>query len=209
MATHLIDGLINFVINTINHVGYSGVFVLMLLESCGVPIPSEVIMPFAGFVVASGSLLFWPVVIIGALGNLAGSWLAYLIGYRGGRPLVERYGKYILISHHDLDLADRWFAKFGEWTVFLGRVLPVVRTYISFPAGIAEMNFKKFSYFTLAGAMIWSTIFAWLGIRMGNNWIAIRGKLHNFDLVIIIVLAALVALYVLRHIKHSRKDRMK
>jgi len=143
--------------------------------------------------------------VIGAIGNLIGSWVAYWIGYRGGRPLIERYGKYILISHHDIDLADRWFARFGEWAVFFGRLLPVIRTYISFPAGIAEMDFKKFSYFTLAGAFAWSALFAWLGVRMGDNWSLIRDRLHSFDLAIIIILAALIVLYVWRHLRNLKR----
>ncbi|PIS07409.1 alkaline phosphatase [Candidatus Berkelbacteria bacterium CG10_big_fil_rev_8_21_14_0_10_43_13] len=205
MASDIIDSLVQIVISTINHIGYFGVLVLMAAESCGIPFPSEVIMPFAGFAVASGNLLFWPVVIVGAIGNLVGSWVAYWIGYRGGRPLIEKYGKYILISHHDVDLADRWFARFGEWAVFFGRLLPVVRTYISFPAGIAEMNFKKFSYFTFAGAFVWSLIFAWLGVRMGDNWGAIRDSLHSFDLAIVLILVLMIILYVWRHIKNTRK----
>jgi len=205
MASQIIDSLIQIVTTTISQIGYFGVFVLMAAESCGIPFPSEVIMPFAGFAVTSGNLLFWPVVVIGAIGNLIGSWVAYWIGYRGGRPLIERYGKYILISHHDIDLADRWFARFGEWAVFFGRLLPVIRTYISFPAGIAEMDFKKFSYFTLAGAFAWSALFAWLGVRMGDNWSLIRDRLHSFDLAIIIILAALIVLYVWRHLRNLKR----
>jgi len=205
MATQLIDILAQFVINTIDQIGYVGVFVLMALESCGVPVPSEVIMPFSGFVVFSGQMMFWVVVLIGALGNLVGSWIAYWIGYRGGRPLIEKYGKYILISHHDLDLADRWFKKHGEWAVFIGRLLPIVRTYISFPAGIAEMNFKKFSYFTFGGAFIWSALFAWLGVKMGGNWSSIRETLHNFDLLIAVLIILFIGLYIWRHIRLSRK----
>jgi membrane protein DedA with SNARE-associated domain len=205
MASHLIDLLAQIVITTINHVGYLGVFFLMLLESCGVPMPSEVIMPFSGFVVATGGMTLWLVILFGAIGNLVGSMLAYWIGFRGGRPLIEKYGKYILISHHDLDLADRWFARFGDWVVFFGRLLPVVRTYISFPAGISEMNFKKFCYYTFAGAFIWTALFAWLGVRMGDNWELIRTKLHNFDTAIIVVLVILVGLYIWRHIRLSQK----
>ena len=145
MITTLIDFLVQLVINIIATTGYAGVFLLMLLESCGVPAPSEAIMPFAGFLVAAHQFSFWLTVLIGALGNLAGSLLAYFICLKGGRPLVEKYGKYILISKYDLDKADVWFKKRGELTVFIGRLLPVVRTYISFPAGIAKMNLKKFS----------------------------------------------------------------
>ncbi|HLC43593.1 MAG TPA: DedA family protein [Patescibacteria group bacterium] len=205
MVSLLIDFLAQIVTMTISQIGYVGIFVLMLLESCGVPLPSEVIMPFSGFVVAEGKMLFWLVVLCGTIGNLVGSWIAYWIGFSGGRPLIEKYGKYLLISKHDLNLADKWFTRYGDWVVFFGRLLPVVRTYISFPAGIAEMNFKKFSYYTFVGAFIWTTLFAWLGVGMGSNWEVIRQKLHSFDLVIVIVLVVLFVLYLWRHLKLIKK----
>lgn len=203
MISTLIDILAQFVIRTIGFFGYGGVFGLMLLESCGIPIPSEVIMPFSGFLVAQGKFAFWGVVFLGALGNLIGSLIAYWIGAWGGRPLIEKYGKYILISHHDLDLADRWFTKHGQLTVFLGRLLPVIRTYISFPAGIAQMEIKRFSLYTFLGALPWSLLFAWLGVKMGNNWELIREKLHNFDLAIALLIVLTIGLYIYRHLKHQ------
>jgi len=206
MVTDIIDMLAQFVISTIDHVGYIGIFLLMLLESCGIPMPSEVIMPFSGFLVADGKMLFWLIVAMGTLGNLVGSLLAYWIGYRGGRPLIEKYGKYILISKHDLDLADSWFKKYGDWTVFFGRLLPVIRTYISFPAGISKMDVKRFSVYTTLGALPWTALFACLGVKMGNNWDLIREKLHNFDLAIGILVVACIVLYILRHIKHSKRE---
>lgn len=204
MVTDIIDVLAGFVINTIGVMGYPGVFLLMLVESCGIPMPSEVIMPFSGFLVARGEMAFWLVVIAGTLGNLIGSLLAYWIGYRGGRPLIEKYGKYILISKHDLDLADKWFNRYGDWTVFFGRLLPVIRTYISFPAGISKMDLKKFSIYTTLGALPWTAVFAWLGIKMGNNWELIREKLHNFDLAIGILVLVFFVFFILRHLKHTK-----
>ncbi|MFA6296573.1 MAG: DedA family protein [Patescibacteria group bacterium] len=206
MITTLIDILANFVVKVIDILGYPGIFLLMLAESCGIPMPSEVIMPFSGFLVADGKLNFWLVVFIGAFGNLIGSLLAYWIGIKGGRPFIEKYGKFILISHHDLDLADSWFKRFGQWTVFFGRLLPVIRTYISFPAGIAEMNIAKFSLFTFLGAFPWCVLFTWLGVKMGNNWELIREKLHNFDMAILILVIVLIGLYIYRHIRNHRKD---
>ncbi|MSU75408.1 MAG: DedA family protein [Candidatus Magasanikbacteria bacterium] len=205
MITKIIDILAAVVIGVIGYLGYAGIFLLMLVESCGVPMPSEVIMPFSGFLVYKGQLALWVVIIVGTLGNLVGSLLAYWIGYRGGRPLIEKYGKYILISKHDLDLADRWFSKYGQFTVFFGRLLPVVRTYISFPAGIAKMDLKKFSLYTFLGAFLWSWLFAWLGIKMGANWEQIRATLHNFDLAIAIGILVLIALYVWRHIRNRKR----
>ncbi len=207
MVTQILDFLANFVVNTIGQIGYFGIFILMLVESCGVLMPSEVIMPFSGFLVADGRMNFWLVAILGAFGNLIGSLLAYWIGYRGGRPLIEKYGKYILISKHDLNLADKYFAKYGDWMVFFGRMLPVVRTFISFPAGISKMDIKKFSIFTFAGALPWCLIFTYLGVKMGSNWENIRAKLHNFDLSIGILLVVLVVLYVWRHIRHMKAEK--
>jgi len=201
MITNLIAFLAQIVINLISYIGYSGIFLLMLVESCGIPMPSEIIMPFSGFLVASGQLNFWLVALLGALGNLAGSILAYWIGSYGGRPLIEKYGKYILISRHDLNLADKWFSQYGDWTVFLGRLLPVIRTYISFPAGIAKMNFKKFCLFTFIGALPWCLLFTWLGIKMGKNWDMIQKTLHDFDMLMLFLVIAAVVWYIWRHLK--------
>ncbi|MEK7607285.1 MAG: DedA family protein [Patescibacteria group bacterium] len=204
MISFVIDILVQFTVGVIGATGYVGVFSLMLFESAGIPIPSEVIMPFAGFLVAAGKMGLWQIVLLGALGNLAGSLLAYWIGARGGRPFLEKYGRYILISKYDLDLADRWFLKYGEWTVFFGRLLPVIRTYISFPAGVAKMNLKTFSFYTFLGALPWCLLFGWLGVKMGSHWELIREKLHNFDLAIAFLVAAAIGWYVWRHLKHQK-----
>jgi len=203
MDTNMLTTLIDAVVYIIGASGYAGIFLLMLAESCGVPAPSEAIMPFAGFLVSAGKFNFWLVVLVGAAANLAGSLLAYYIGARGGRPLLEKYGQYISISSRDLDLADRWFVKYGDWTVFFGRLLPIIRTYISFPAGIAQMDIKKFSLFTFAGALPWCALFAWLGMQLGNNWQMIRVKLESFDLAVGVVILFVVGLYVWRHLKHQ------
>ena len=206
MITNFIDLLAHIVTATIGFLGYGGISLMMLLESCGIPMPSEVIMPFSGFLAASGQMQLWLIILAGTLGDVAGASLAYWIGFKGGRPLVEKYGKAILLSRHDLDLADRWFKKYGQLTVFFGRILPVVRTYISFPAGISKMNFKKFITFTFLGALPWCALLAWLGVKMGDNWELIRTKMHNFDLAMLIAVIILIILYVWRHVKHSRKS---
>lgn len=207
MITAIIDVLANFVVNTIHVLGYPGVFFLMLVESCGIPMPSEVIMPFSGFLVADGVMNFWAVVLLGTVGNLIGSLLAYWIGWKGGRPLIEKYGKYILISKHDLDLADHWFTKYGNLTTFVGRILPVVRTYISFPAGISKMNIVKFSVYTFLGALPWCIALTYAGVKMGENWELIRQKLHNFDTTILVLVILLIVLYIVRHLKHSKRNK--
>ncbi|MEK7647218.1 MAG: DedA family protein [Patescibacteria group bacterium] len=203
MISAIIAILVKFVVAAVTAAGYFSVFFLMALESCGIPIPSEVIMPFSGFLVVKGQFAFWPVAFFGALGNLAGSWLAYWIGLKGGRPLIEKYGKYIFLSEHDLNIADRWFLRYGEWIVFFGRLLPVIRTYISFPAGISKMNFRKFSVYTFVGAFIWSTLFTWLGVKLGNNWEVIREQLHNVDVLIAVLVFLGIVGFVYKHRKHA------
>lgn len=205
MVTNIINILANFVVATIGVLGYPGIFVLMLVESCGVLMPSEVIMPFSGFLVADGTLNFWLVVLVGALGNLFGSLLAYWIASAGGRPLLERYGRYILISKHDINVGHKWFEKYGEWAVFFGRVLPVIRTFISFPAGVAKMNIRKFSLFTFLGALVWSYGLTFAGVKLQNNWELLREKMHNFDLLIGILILLFIAWYVWRHLRHRRR----
>jgi len=209
MITKILEFLASIVIQVIGFIGYPGVFLLMTVESCGILMPSEVIMPFSGFQVALGKMNFWIIVLMGGFGNLAGSALAYWIGMKGGRPLAEKYGKYMLISKHDLDIADRWFTKYGELTAFFGRLIPIVRTFISFPAGIAKMNFPKFCIYTLIGSLIWSALLGGLGVKLGENWNLIREKLHNFDMAIAVIIVLGVAWYVWRHVKILRTERQK
>lgn len=205
MINQLLDLLAQLVISVIHVTGYTGVFLLMVAESCGIPAPSEVIMPFAGFLVWKGEMSFWIVVFLGTLGNLIGSLGAYYLGKIGGRPLIERFGKYIFISHHDLDVADRWFSRHGNATVFVGRLLPVIRTYISFPAGIAKMDVMKFSFYTTLGALPWSILFTWLGFKAGEHWESIRERLHNFDLAIAVLLFMTIIWFVISHLRRKRK----
>jgi len=164
----------------------------MALESALIPIPSEIIMPFAGFLVWEGTFSFMTVVLWGALGNLAGSIIAYFLGFYGGRPLLEKYGKYILISHKEIELADNWFKKYGNFSIFISRMLPVVRTFISLPAGIARMPFWKFSLYTFLGSLPWAFFLTYLGIISGENWKNLEIYFRKFDwLIIIIIIAAI------------------
>jgi len=154
----------------IGRYGYLAVFVLMTLESALIPIPSEVTMVFGGFLAGRGELSFFWVGMIGALANVLGSWLAYWLGIWGGRPMVEKWGKYVFLRPHDIDKAEAWFAKHGEMAVFVSRLLPVVRTFISLPAGVARMPFGKFTIYTFLGCLPWSFALAWLGLVLGDNW---------------------------------------
>ena len=168
--------------------GYLGVAVAMAIESACIPLPSEIIMPMAGWMVYRGVFDLLIVAIFATIGNTTGSTVAYWVGRLGGRPIIERYGKYFLISAHDLEVADRWFGKYGEAAVFFGRLLPVVRTFISFPAGVARMNFGKFLIYSTLGAFPWVLALAYLGKVMGDHWIQVREVLHNLDYPILAVL---------------------
>ena len=188
--------------------GWPGVVVLMAIESACIPFPSEIIMPLAGWMLIREQSL--PVVHIltagfyGGLGNTLGSALAYWVGMWGGRPFLERYGKYLLISRHDLELADRWFERSGGWSVFASRLLPVVRTFISLPAGIARMHFSKFLFYTFLGSFIWSVGLAYGGYQLGEHWEVLRTAMRPFDPAIGVILLILLALYIYRHWKHVK-----
>jgi membrane protein DedA with SNARE-associated domain len=199
----IIDALANFVTFVISHLGYPGVFLLMAIESACIPIPSEFIMPFSGFLVAEGQMNFWAVVLLGSFGNLAGSWLAWWVGHKGGRPLVEKYGKYILLSHHDLDAADKYFQKYGQNTVLFTRLMPVIRTFISLPAGISKMDFKKFSLYTFIGVVPFTAALTYAGVKLKENWAGLQPYFHKFDLLIGIAVVLLLVWYIFRHLKRK------
>jgi len=203
MISVILAWLSSIIINIISTTGYAGVFFLMALESACIPVPSEVIMPFSGFLVWEGRFELLPVVLWGALGNLAGSILAYGVGVWGGRRLIAKYGKYVLISSHDLDLADNWFAKYGQAAVLISRVLPVVRTFISLPAGIARMPFKKFCFYTFLGCLPWSFALAYAGLIAGENWDFLKVYFHKFDLVIGIIIILAATWWIWRHFNQS------
>ena len=197
----IINGLANFVTSAISHLGYLGIFLLMALESAYIPIPSEIIMPFSGFLVSSGEMNFWLVVAVGSVGNLAGSFLAWWVGWRGGRPLVEKYGKYILLSQNDLESSDRFFKRYGEGTVFFSRLLPVVRTFISLPAGIAKMDNKKFLLYTLAGCIPFTALLTYAGLVLKDNWNALQPYFHKFDLIIALLIILAIIWFIFRHLR--------
>lgn len=184
---------------------WPGVVAMMAIESAAIPLPSEIIMPLAGWMLVKdrglGEAWLLLAAFCGALGNLLGSLLAYYVGAWGGRPLVLRYGRYLLISRHDLDLADRWFARYGNWTVFASRLLPVVRTFISVPAGVARMPVLQFSVYTFAGSFPWSLGLAWAGFLLGENWERIRDWMRPADIPIAVVVLLLIGLYVYRHVR--------
>jgi membrane protein DedA with SNARE-associated domain len=201
----MLETIGGWIVNVIESLGYPGIALLMAIESACIPLPSEIIMPFSGYLVARGSLTLWGVTLAGAIGCVAGSIPAYYLGSLGGRPLIERYGRYVLISRRDLDMADRAFARYGEIIIFLGRLLPVVRTFIAFPAGVARMHMGRFILYTFAGSLIWCFALAYIGERLGENWHSIAPYFHRYDSVFAVVVAVIVVAYIWRHVREVRR----
>lgn len=181
----------------------------MAIESASIPLPSEIIMPLAGWMLVKEQLLPVSYVLVaglyGALGCTIGSIVAYVVGMWGGRPFLEKYGKYILISHRDLALADKWFYKSGKWAIFVSRLLPVVRTFISLPAGIARMNVAWFLVYSFIGSFIWCTGLAYGGYLLGEHWEQIRTVMRPFDPFIGFLIIVLIAFYIYRHVRHVKQ----
>lgn len=208
MIARIIEFLSGIIVATISLMGYSGIVLLMAIESACIPLPSEIIMPFSGYLVSTGQMNLWLVGIAGAVGCVLGSLVAYWVGSKGGRPLIEKYGRYVLVSPHDLDLADRWFANYGELIVFVSRLLPAIRTFIAFPAGVARMNLKRFVIYTFAGSLPWCLGLAYIGQLLGEKWNkddTLKTWFHRFDFVIGIVGVLLAGWWIWRHIKHLRR----
>jgi len=200
----VLEALEHFMTDVIGDYGYWAVFVLMMLESALIPIPSEVTMVFGGFLASRGELDFFWVGMIGALANVLGSWLAYWLGIWGGRPLVERWGKYVLLRPHDIDRAEAWFAKHGEAAVFVSRLLPVVRTFISLPAGVARMPFGKFTLYTFLGCIPWSFALAWGGFALGENWETVLRYGEPITWGVAAVVAGVVVWFVAKRVRERR-----
>ena len=191
-----------FISWTIGQTGYAGIAILMAIESACIPLPSELIMPFAGYLVSTGKFdLYWAATA-GAVGCNLGSVIAYEIGYYGGRPLVEKYGSYILMSQHDVDMADRFFKRFGGAAIFLGRLLPVIRTFIALPAGVARMPRVPFHVYTFLGSWPWCFGLAWLGVKLGDPWMDLKPYFLQFKEVIVVLLVLGVVWFVRTHWKN-------
>jgi membrane protein DedA with SNARE-associated domain len=189
MLDRILSGVSAAIIATIAALGYGGVFLLMAIESACIPLPSEVTMPFSGYLVSTGRFSLQLAAIAGALGCLAGSYVAYFIGASGGRRFLERYGRWVLIAPHELEIADRFFDRWGGPAVFFSRLLPVVRTFIALPAGVARMRLLPFTIYTLIGSYLWCLGLAWAGMELGQHWQAVGPWFHRFDTIIVIVLA--------------------
>ena len=210
MISSIAERLVAFTTLVISAMGYGGIALLMAVESACIPLPSEIIMPFAGYLVFLEKMTLQGAAVAGALGCVAGSIPAYYLGMYGGRPLIERWGRYLLLSRRELDLADRLFQRHGPWVVLAGRLLPVVRTFIAFPAGVARMSMGRFIVYTLVGSYPWCLALAWVGMKLGQAWHTdprFRAVYHRFEGTIVAVLVVLVAWFVWHKVREARRAR--
>jgi len=190
MIEKLLGGISAFIITAISSLGYAGVILMMAIESACIPLPSEIIMPFSGYLVHTGRFELQMVAIAGAVGCLLGSYAAYYVGASGGRWFLLRYGKWVLIAPHEIEVADRFFVRWGGPAVFFSRLLPVVRTFIAFPAGVARMRLMPFSVYTVVGSYLWCLALAYAGMKLGQDWDDLGPYFHRFDTVIAVLLVA-------------------
>jgi membrane protein DedA with SNARE-associated domain len=198
---HIIEQIIVWALGLVSQFGYGGIFLTQALESAAIPIPSEVIVPFGGFLASSGSLNFWLVVLAATLANLTGGAATYFIGLRGGRPLIERYGKYVLIHPDDVSKIDGWVNRYGAQAAFFSRLLPGVRTFSSLIIGAGRVNFNKFFWYTLFGSFLWNLPLAYAGFVAGNNWDFLRPYFHKFELAILAAIIIGIILFIFKHVR--------
>ncbi|MGH9487905.1 MAG: DedA family protein [Terriglobales bacterium] len=202
----MLAGIGQHIIALIAHLGYAGVVLLMILEAACIPVPSEVILTFSGFLVSTGRLELVAAGLAAAIGNSIGSMIAYTVGYYGGPPVAHRYGRWLLIAPGDLTRAEAWFRKRGDITVFICRMLPVVRTYIALPAGVARMPVVRFNLYTFIGSLPWCFALLFVGDRLGQHWQAVAPWFHQFDAIWAPVVAVLIALAVWHHVRRFRRE---
>jgi len=187
--------------------GYVGIFVLMTMESMVLPVPSEAVMPFAGFNIADGHLTWAGVIIAATLGSIVGSLISYYIGFYGGKPFIARFGKYLLLNQHHLELSEKFFSKRGEVTIFIARFIPIVRHLISIPAGFGKMNLLRFLLFTILGAGMWNAFLTWVGFVLRENWDEVMKYSHVIDIVVLAVLGGAALFYLYKIIKSRRSSK--
>jgi len=198
--------LISFIEKVIEYTGAWGIALLMAIESCNIPLPSEAVLPFAGYLVTKGVFSIHIAALAGAVGCVIGSIPSYYLGYFGGRPFFEKYGKWVLVSKKDLEEADRWAQKYGDWAFFICRMLPVIRTFISLPAGILKANFPKFILFTFLGSLVWSYFLVYVGIKFGQNLDMFVSIWHKFDVLIILLCAVGFVFYLKHHFQNLKES---
>lgn len=207
----MLEQLAHIIIQYIEATTYVGIFILMALESALIPIPSEITMPFSGFLASTGKLSLVAVILVGTLANLVGSYIAYYLGYfineKTLLKLVKKYGKFILVSEHEYEKANSWFVKYGDKIIFISRLLPGIRTVISLPAGVFKMDIKKFTLYTTVGCLIWSSLLAYFGFILGENWQSLETYYRKFEIVIVILMVICAVWYIQNHFKHTRSSK--
>ena len=201
MLETILKPISSFVLSVISTWGYAGIVVCMTIESACIPLPSEVIMPFSGYLVTTGRFTLWGVALAGAIGNVLGSWIGYWLGSVGGRPLAERLSRWHVVRVEEYDRADRWLHRHGLQVAFWTRLVPIVRTFVSFPAGAARVPIARFTMYTFVGSYIWSFILAWVGAKFGEHWESIHEVWRGFDLAVLVALVALFLLWLRSHFK--------
>jgi len=210
LISRILEQLVLFTTGVIGAMGYGGIVLLMAIESACIPLPSEIIMPFAGYLVFQGKMTLQGAALAGAIGCVVGSIPAYYLGLYGGRPIIEKYGKWVLVSHKELDLADRLFKRYGQWVVFAGRLLPVIRTFIAFPAGVSRMPMGKFIVYTFVGSYPWCLGLAWVGKWAGEEWNTnprVKAIYHQFEYVIVGALLVGIVWFVWHKVREARRMR--
>ena len=203
----IVEKLVNYIVSGISNGGYPILFLLMALESMITPIPSEVVMPFAGYLVAQSRFNILVTIFVSSLGSLFGSLLSYYIGFYGGRPLISKFGKYLLLEEGHLKWTERWFDKQGAKTIFISRFVPVVRHLISIPAGISKMSISKFMIYTTIGASIWNSILLYAGFKLGEHWDKIHKYSKELDIIFVISVTLLSAYFVWKYHKKNEKNK--
>lgn len=203
MLHQFIDPILQMIKGGVESLGYAGVVLMMAIESANIPLPSEAIMPTAGILCQQQKMYIHFAALAGAIGCLLGSIPSYFLGMYGGRPFVQKYGRYFLIREKDLEVADKWVDKYGDWAFFLCRMLPVVRTFISFPAGVLKAHFGIFCLFTFLGSLVWCYFLTWVGIKFGEHMEEFVNIWHKFDFAIVAIVLAGLGYYLYRHLKHD------
>ena len=197
----IVAPLAGFILGTISSLGYGGIVLCMTIESACIPLPSEIIMPFSGYLVTTGRFTLWGVALAGAVGNVFGSWIAYWLGWKGGRPLAEQLARWRVIRIEEYDRADAWLKRHGLAVAFWARLLPIVRTFISFPAGAARVPIGRFTLYTFLGALPWSLGLAYIGVLFREHWDKIRTYWRGLDLVVVLALVTLFAIWLYHHLR--------
>lgn len=201
----LTEFLATYITQIINHVGYASIFILMVMESMVFPVPSEAVMPFAGFLIAEKTFTFWQVVLFSTCGSIVGSLISYFAGYYGGLPFVKKFGRYLLLDTQELATAEKFFKKRGDITILVCRFIPVIRHLISIPAGIGKMNLVKFSIFTIIGAGLWNAFLAYVGFVLKSNWAEVMQYSKIMDIAVVLFLCACIGFYIFRHLKRKKQ----